>query len=136
MARYQAGSFKSGMERAAVRIRSKAEIVHEANSAKTFTSIVFGSNLTGAPGQPIGPDTDTREGGALRESWKNAPVGPLQNRITTDSPYAKSNEDGIARPGGGPYVLRSKVGGRHSVALTIAGFPHIVASSLAEVRDA
>lgn len=48
---------------------------------ETHRSIVYGSVLTGAPGQPV----DT---GALRDSWRVEWLGLGIAKITTDSPYA------------------------------------------------
>lgn len=125
------GRFAEGLDRFAVRVKTKAQLIHEADVAKTYTSIVFGSELTGAPGQPVGPDDPPHE--HLRESWKTQAESPTRTAIFTESPYAKSNEDGIARPGGGPYRLLSPVGGRRSVALTKANFDRIHQSSIRDL---
>lgn len=90
-----------------------------------YESIVNGSPITGAPGQPV-------DEGGLRASWSRVYEDANTQLIGTASLYAQSNEDGIARPGGGPYELRSKVGGRHSVALTVAGFGAIVEAAKTE----
>jgi hypothetical protein len=75
-------------------------------------SIVEGSPVTGAPGQPV----DT---GALRNSWQDV-VAPdfSEATIGTNVVYAPPIEDGVGRFG--PLTLRSKVGGFHSVKLTVA----------------
>lgn len=117
-----ARSFADRFNQRVVRTMSKLDLVHEANAATVFKEIVFGGPISGAKGQVVA-DID---GGALRDSWTNVVEGPRQNLISTDSPYAKSNEDGIARPGGGPYIQRAKVGGRHNLALVRAAWPHIV----------
>jgi len=89
-------------------------------ASHALESIQNGSVVTGAPGQPV----DT---GSLKASWNLSFPSPTEALISTNSPYAESNEDGIARPGGGPYVQRSPVGGRHSVQLTVLGLDKIVA---------
>ena len=80
-------------------------------------SIVEGSTLTGAPGQPV----DT---GALKASFVDNFTGPTSWQITTNMEYAPPIEDGVGRFG--PITLRSSVGGFHSVALTVAGWQRIV----------
>lgn len=131
MASYQGRNFRGAVDRFVVRVKTKADIAHEAIVAQTFTSIVFGSEVTGAPGQPVGPDEPPHE--HLRESWQVDRVSENVARIFTTSPYAKSNEDGIARPGGGEYRLLSPVGGRFSVRLTVAGFRRIVEKVMREL---
>lgn len=87
-------------------------------------SIVNGSAITGAPGQPVEEDV-------LRKSWVTEKLSPTHATVTTDNPYAESNEDGIARPGMGPYRLLSPVGGRWSIEKTVAGWGAIVDASIA-----
>lgn len=91
--------------------------------AETERSVRVGSEITNSPGQPVADEN----GGNLRASWIGEFLAKYEWQFTTDAPYARSNEDGIARPGGGPYVLRASTGGRHSIKLTRAGWPHIVA---------
>jgi len=87
--------------------------------AEVKNSIQFGSPLTGSPGQPVDQDI-------LRPSWQPEFTDPNNAIVSTNVPWAQQNEDGIARPGGGPYVQRSAVGGRWSVALTRASIQRIV----------
>lgn len=99
--------------------------------AEAKSSIQFGSPLTGSPGQPVDQDL-------LRPSWQTEFEDENNALVSTDKPYAESNEDGIARPGGGPYVQRSAVGGRWSVALTRMNIQRIyddVAARLTEGGD-
>jgi len=80
-------------------------------------SVVFGSALTGAPGQPV----DT---GFLRSSWLAEDVAPGVRQISTNVVYAPFIEDGgndLAA-----FTLRSEVGGFHSVKLTESAWPAIV----------
>jgi hypothetical protein len=92
-------------------------------------SIVTGSPITGAPGQPV----DT---GVLKASWdrhyEDANTQLISSGGSDDkaAKYNMQNETGIALPGGGPYIQKSAVGGRHSVALTVAGFDKIVAAAV------
>jgi hypothetical protein len=79
-------------------------------------SIVQGSPITGAPGQPV----DT---GALKSSWQADVQGDV-GVVATNVVYAPVIEDGVGPHG--PLTLRSEVGGFHSVALTRAGFERLV----------
>ena len=81
-------------------------------------SIVSGSQITGAPGQPEGE-------GDLKRSWRVESLGPARAAIVPSSPYARPNEDGV-RKFGKPYVQHSSVGGRHSVKLTRRNFQRLV----------
>lgn len=85
-----------------------------------YHSIVEGSALTGAPGQPV----DT---GALKASWLIAFNGRWNASISSDLPYAHIIEAGIGAYG--PLTLRSKVGGFHSLALTRHAWPRVVATA-------
>ena len=78
-------------------------------------SIVHGSPVTGAPGQPV----DT---GALRASWRVAFPSPMAAEIQTELEYAPIIEDNVRGA-----TLRSAVGGFHSVKYTVAGFDRLVA---------
>jgi hypothetical protein len=81
-------------------------------------SIRTGSELTGAPGQPV----DT---GNLRNSWVESYPSATLWMISTNVEYAEWIEDGgndIAA-----FTLRSEVGGFHSVKLTEAAYGDIVA---------
>ena len=91
-------------------------------------SLVEGSELTGAPGQPV----DT---GNLASSFIDERPGPLEARTTTNVEYAEAVEDGVQAPyvnANGtvvtprPMVFKSAVGGAHSLALTRAGWQNIV----------
>src|SRR3990167_6130650 len=96
---------------AKVRVRTPAVFV--GTVAAAHTSIQSGSTLTGSKGQPVDENN-------LRPSWQTTFESPTVALISTNVAYAESNEDGIARPGGGPYIQRSAIGGRWSVALTRA----------------
>lgn len=82
-----------------------------------WRSIVVGSAITGAPGQPV----DT---GALKASWMIEWAGSWVATITSTLIYAALIEAGIGRFG--PLTLRSRVGGFHSLALTAAGWQRLV----------
>ena len=92
---------------------------------EALRSIQEGSELTGAPGQPV----DT---GALRASWQLIPRADSLT-IGTNVVYAEAIEDGIGKYG--PLVLRSQVGGFHSVAQTVANMDRIVAAVVDRVGN-
>lgn len=94
---------------------------------KTHESIQLGSVITGSPGQPV-------RRGTLRNSWIKSFASPTLAEITTNLVYAPDIEDGMRN--GKPLVLRSQVGGFHSVALTRAGFDRIVAAQYEEMGGA
>jgi phage gpG-like protein len=73
-------------------------------------SIVEGSELTGAPGQPV----DT---GNLKTSWTRSYDSPTRQTIGTNVVYAPFIEDGVGPHG--PLTLRSTLGGFHSIAHTL-----------------
>lgn len=75
-------------------------------------SVVEGSPVTGAPGQPV-------DIGNLKASWQLTFPSATLARVTTNVPYAPPIEDGVGPYG--PMTLRSEVGGWHSVKLTRAG---------------
>lgn len=104
---------------AKVQTRTQAAFVGTVAAAQN--SIQFGSPLTGAPGQVVADVA----GGTLRGSWHTEFSTPTSALISTSVPWAQQNEDGIARPRGGPYIQRSAVGGRHSVALTAASIQRL-----------
>ena len=103
-------------------VRTQEDFVEIASEVQR--SVVEGSELTGAPGQPV-------QSGKLKASWIPRFLSPLSwvTEVGPDTPYAKSIEDGLSYAHGGtPMTLRSPVGGFHSVALTVAGFQKIVDS--------
>lgn len=99
------------------------------------SSIVEGSSLTGAPGQPVGqygPGYHPGKiGGTLKASWQLVFVTPTQAIVGTNLVYAKPIEEGTNR--GRKLTLRSTVGGFHSVAKTITGYERLVAAEAAKL---
>lgn len=96
-------------------------------STAVFTahkSITAGSVLTSAPGQPV-------KTGRLRNSWQIERLSKTLWRISTNIKYAPPIEDGISR--GTAITFRSKVGGAHSLKLTVLSWPRIVEDSVARV---
>jgi len=80
-------------------------------------SIVEGSQITTAPGQPV----DT---GQLKGSWVPEFISDTVWRTTTNVVYAPGIEDQVGPHGA--ITLRSARGGFHSVRLTRTGWPRIV----------
>lgn len=88
-------------------------------------SVVNGSEITGAAGQPV-------QTGALKASYIPEFLGRDSWRLTTNTVYARPIEEGVGQYG--PLILRSAVGGFHSIALTVAGFSRIVAVVVRRVK--
>ncbi len=105
------------------KVQTNNKAVFVGVATETLNSIVEGSAITGAPGQPV----DT---GNLKASWHLGFESATSALISTNVEYAPYIEDGIGR---GPMTLRSAVGGFHSVALTRMGFQKIVDSEVAKV---
>lgn len=107
-----------GLDRFVVKLENIGNGLLPAVAAAAHESVVNGSPVTGAPGQPV----DT---GNLRASWQLAFPSPEVAEITTKTVYAPHNEYGVTEDGR-PYTQKSPVGGRHSVALTITNFDKLV----------
>jgi hypothetical protein len=105
-------------------VGEKTRAVFLGVAAHLQRSITHGSDLTGAPGQPV-------QTGNLQRSWGTTFPAEDKAEIVTNVEYAPAIEDGVGPHG--PLTLRSPVGGFHSVAKTIDGFDRIVD---AEVRAA
>ena len=121
--------FADDMLRFTVHARALEQAAFVNTVAAVQSSIQNGSTITGSPGQPVGqygPGYHPGEtGGALKASWHTEFDSPTSATISTDKVYAPDNEYGIRGSDGGPYRQRSSVGGRHSVALTRAGFQRL-----------
>jgi hypothetical protein len=112
-------------------------LVNSASAVKR--SITDGSAITASPGQPVST-------GALRRSWQMEPDGPHAWLISTNISYAPIVESNIRAafdPSGvtperspGQRFIKSTVGGHHSVKLTVAGFPRLVAAEVAKLAGA
>ena len=109
-------------------VQTRTHDVFVDTATEALRSIVEGSEITGAPGQPV----DT---GALRASWQLTYDEPTTAVISTNLVYAPIIEDGMREAslnvtGRGQTMqaitLRSEVGGFHSVRLTRAGIQRIV----------
>jgi hypothetical protein len=108
-------------------VRMEREVFHGVTE-EVQRSIVFGSEITAAPGQIV----DT---GALKASWTPQFTSESTWQTTTHLKYAPSIEDGVSYAHGGtPITQRSPAGGFHSVKLTRVGFPRIVDFIVRKVR--
>ncbi len=110
-------SFASDLKRFSVKVEARNRRVFVGTVSEVTRSVVEGSVLTAAPGQPV----DT---GNLKASWHTSFDSPTQSTLSTNVVYAPAIEDGVGPYG--PLTLRSSVGGWHSVKLTVAGFQRIV----------
>jgi hypothetical protein len=129
-------SFKSDLLGFSVKIQRMERDVFVGVTEEVHKSIVDGSPITGAMGQPVGQYgpgyNEGRVGGALRASWTPAFVDRDTWQTTTHLNYAPGIEDGIGPHG--PIELRSTRGGLHSVKTTRVGFSRIVEYVTAKVR--
>lgn len=132
-------TFGDDLLRFSARIGLIGPTVFNRAADKAFESIVDGSTITAAPGQPV----DT---GHLKASWQNVFTSPTERELMTNTVYAPIIEDGMislkgragdagASSGGSKQRLtfRSAVGGPHSVKLTRAAWPLLVEAAAAEV---
>lgn len=124
------GKFSDKVNRFKDKALARTQAAFVNSVSHSHRSIVFGSTTTGSPGQVV----QDQGGGNLRDSWQLQWLSRFKAKSTTQVPYAESNEDGIARPGGGPYIQRSAVGGRHSIQKTEDGMDRIVAYEVSLLR--
>ena len=100
----------------------QAHFINTASAVKD--SIVNGSPVTGAPGQPV----DT---GNLKNSWQLTFDGPADATVSTNVEYAPVIEDNVRGA-----TLRSQVGGFHSVKLTVGGFERLAETEARKLTGA
>lgn len=114
-------SFESDIRSFGLKVQTRLKDVVTESGIEVQRSLVEGSELTGAPGQPV----DT---GNLKSSFIAERLSDYEWQITTNVEYAPEIEENLRGA-----TLRSKVGGFHSKALTEAGFPRIVDVSVKRV---
>lgn len=128
-------SFTDDLQKFALKVENRSRAVFLGSVDAVKQSIVEGSAVTAAPGQPV----DT---GNLVSSWQETFPEDLIGDVTTNVEYAPAIEEGqqapYTNPHGtqvtpGPMTLRSAVGGFHSVKLTRAGWKPLVASVVKDV---
>lgn len=110
-------TFGDDLKLFASKVEGRARQVFVGSVNQVQTSVVDGSGLTGAPGQPV----DT---GNLRASWQQVYPEDWIGEVFTNVAYAEPIEEGVGPHG--PMTLRSSVGGFHSVKLTRANWDRIV----------
>ena len=132
--------FRSSLSAFTLQTHGQLQRVVTKCSEHVHASITDGSPLTGAPGQPV----DT---GYLKASWTRTASSPVEWHISTNVAYAPViehndrafyNDAGDTRPSGtgpGGKHIKSTVGGNHSVELTRAAWPQIVAFAVEEVNS-
>lgn len=120
-------AFANAIELFIGKIETLPDFVIDHAAEIALRSVRIGSAITGSPGQPV----DT---GALRDSFVIERVDRWTRQIMSPLIYAGMIEDGIGAHG--PLILRSKVGGFHSIKLTAAGWPNIVHLVVADWRAA
>ncbi len=116
-------SFSDDLRKFAEDFKRDHDAVFAGVVTEVHRSIVEGSEITGAPGQPV----DT---GHLRASWTTEFVSPREAVISTNVEYAVTIEENLR---GAKVSSKDKygkpkpeIGGFHSVALTVMGFEKIV----------
>lgn len=110
-------SFATDLKAFADKVERRGRDVFVASTVEVRRSLVEGSELTGAPGQPV----DT---GALKASFVDEFIGAEGWQISTNLDYAPGIEDAIGPSG--RITIRSPVGGSHSSKQTRAGWPRII----------
>ncbi len=106
------------------KIEKRIKDIHAKTAFALRDSVVHGSTVTGAPGQPV----DT---GNLINSWQLTFPAQLLARLTTNVEYAPAIEEGVGPHG--PMTFISPEGGPHGVKLTVAGFQKLVDKVVREV---
>src|SRR4051812_46868779 len=103
--------FAQDLARFKAKTLANLDATREGVDAETFRSIVEGSEITGAPGQPV----HTRK---LHDSWSQD-VADTETVTSSDSPYAIAVEENLNNA-----VYENH--GPHSVKQTVVAFPRIV----------
>jgi hypothetical protein len=111
-----AAAFQASLMKFTRTLELREQAVFEGALELMYESIVHGSHLTGAPGQPV-------RTGQLRDSWKVEHLSPTVAKVTTSLGYAWPVEHN-AWGEGEATVFRNH--GPHSVKRTRAGFARIV----------
>lgn len=112
-------TFGDEVKRAVQKIEQRTRDVEAGVVLEVERSIRIGSEITGAPGQPV----DTQE---LLNSWLSTRESEHVWLVATNREYAPPVEDGVGRYGPVAYGLKNGIGGSHSVALTRANFDKVV----------
>lgn len=129
-------SFANDVRAFADKVDRRLKDAHAGVTEECFRSMTSGSEITGAPGQPVGQYgpgyNEGKVGGDLLASYQLVHNGPFDSSIVSNSPYAVPIEEGMSWYG--KMSLRSSVGGFHSRKLTMAGFDRIKNHVLGKIR--
>jgi hypothetical protein len=115
-------SFKADMDAFVAKVRKREQNLYNACVRHVKRSIVYGSPVTGAPGQPV-------DSGDLRRSFRTKRIGRRERTVSSPLIYGPIIEDNKRGA-----TLRSKVGGFHSIRLTRLGWKRIMAFELARAK--
>ena len=119
-------SFETDIARFTAKVDGRIEKLHLRCSELLYESVVDGSSITGAPGQPV-------QKGQLRGSFQLTFPKRLFSSLLTKLKYAPGIELGKDMRSGKQLQQRSAVGGFHSVKLTRAGWNRIVKMAMKEI---
>ena len=119
-------AFEAQIARFTAKVDGRIEKLHLRCSELLNESVVEGSSITGAPGQPV-------QKGQLRGSFQLTFPKRLFSSLLTKLVYAPGIELGKDMRSGKTLSLRSAVGGFHSVKLTRAGWNKLVRMALKEI---
>jgi hypothetical protein len=119
--------FVDQIQQFTVKVETRSVAVMDECAKEVLRSIRDGSEITGAPGQPV-------DEGRLKGSWREERESDFSRSIITKIWYAPAIEVGQQRPytrgektvTPRPIVFKSSVGGAHSVVLTRASWDKIV----------
>jgi len=136
MAKTNAFDFEKNLRKFAVKQERMTRTLFLNVASACKDSIVEGSSITGAPGQPVGQYGPGYHpgltGGTLKASWQlvfeNATTAVIGSKLV----YAPPIEEGTNK--GRQLTLRSTVGGFHSVAKTITGYRRLVDAEAAKLQ--
>lgn len=120
-------SFADDIKRFNVKVEQLVDQAFVNVASAAHESIVNGSPVTGAPGQPV----DT---GNLRASWHLEFPSKESAVISTNVEYAPYVEAGVAGKGGRPAHYQNH--GPHSVAHTIARIQPLVDHEVRKLKGA
>jgi hypothetical protein len=131
-------SFAKDLRAFTVKVEARTQAALVGIAEEVQRSIVEGSEITGAPGQPVAT-------GHLKASWQLTFPTPTSAQVSTNVEYAWFVENAIGPHGPRSYGadrgvtynakgLPDLVGGSHSVAHTRAGIQRIVDHVIARLR--
>jgi len=116
-------TFSTDLKRFGMKIEQQNAEIFLGIVGEAARSVIEGSQLTGAPGQPV-------QTGNLKASWQTTFESPTVALISTNVEYAPIIEYNVRGA-----TLRSAVGGFHSVAQTIAGIDRIIDAEIIRVTE-